>query len=93
MATEILAVGTSAANSSEVTVAAGAPVTVSLKDVAGVGAVPPSALMTINLKDDDGAFFEVGRLTAQIPATVLVGPGVYRLSRPAGNSACGAFSA
>lgn len=93
MATEILAVGTTADNSSEVTVTAGAPVTVCLKDVAGLTAVPPGCDVRILIKDDDAAFFEIGKLTAQNPATVLIGPGVYVLSRIGGGPACGAFSA
>jgi len=93
MATEILAVGTTAANSSEVTVIAGAPVTVGLKDAVGLTAVPPGCDVRILIKDDDAAYFEIGKLTARNPATVLIGPGVYILSRIGGSAACGAFSA
>lgn len=90
MATEILAVGTSAANSADVVVASGASLTVSLKDAAGptLGA---NAVVNVLLKDDVGQYFRVDRLSTAKPALVIAAAGTYRFSRVAGTS-CGVFS-
>jgi hypothetical protein len=90
MATEILAVGTTAADSSDVVVAAGEQLTVALKDAAGP-MVLGGALVHILLKDDDGAYFRVDQLSSVKPALMIVAPGTYRFSRVAGTS-CGVFS-
>lgn len=91
MATEILAVGTDAANSSDVVVAAGTPLTVALKDAAApLGA---GARVEIKIKDDDGEYFYVESLISpQKSSLVIYGAGTYRFSRLAGTS-CGVFSA
>jgi hypothetical protein len=93
MASQILAAGSGAANSSEVTVTAGTPVTVFLKDAVGIEGVPAGADVRVKVKDDAGAFFQIGKLTAEQPATVLIGPGVYIFSRTADSSACGVCTA
>lgn len=93
MATELLAVGTTAADSGDLVVSAGTPVTVSLKDAAGP-VVAAGANVLIQLKDDDGQYFTVGTLSSPEKgriATVIYGPGTYRFSRLAGTS-CGVFS-
>lgn len=91
MATSLLAVGTTAADSSDLVVAAGTPVTVSLKNTAAP--VPIEAKVNISLKDDAGAYFVVGNLTGEWNkhATSITAPGTYRFSRVAGAS-CGVFS-
>jgi hypothetical protein len=91
MATNILSVGTTLANSSDVVVAAGTPLTVCLKDAAGT-AVEPGARVDIQLKDDVGSYFRVDQLNRGKPAVQITAPGTYRFSRPAGVS-CGVFSA
>lgn len=92
MATQILAVGTTAVDSSDVVVAAGTPLTVSLKDAAGPR-VAPGAVVEIKLKDDAGEYFWVDALNSgSKPALVIYGAGTYRFSRLAGTS-CGVFSA
>jgi cytochrome oxidase Cu insertion factor (SCO1/SenC/PrrC family) len=91
MATEVLAVNTTAANSSDVTIAAGDQLTVSLKDAAGP-TVGLAARVDIQLKDDDGEYFTVATLSGGKPSLVIVGAGTYRFSRAAGTS-CGVFSA
>lgn len=91
MATEILAVGTDAANSADVTVEAGTPLTVALKDASGPG-VAAGARVQILLKDDAGEYFYVETLNERARALVIYGPGTYRFSRLAGAS-CGVFSA
>jgi hypothetical protein len=91
MATEVLAVNTTAANSSDVTIAAGDQLTVCLKDAAGT-TVALAARVDIQLKDDAGQYFTITTLSGGKPALVIVGAGTYRFSRPAGAS-CGVFSA
>jgi hypothetical protein len=86
MAAELLSTASTAANSSDVTVTASAPVTVCMKDQAD-----PRALINILLKDEDGAYHKVGELTPAQHRLVITGPGLYRLSRVAGYT-CGAFS-
>lgn len=90
MATEILPVGTSAVYSSDVTVAAGDQLTVSLKDAAGPD-LPPLAQADLQLKDDAAQYFTVAVLTVSKPAFVIAAAGVYRFYRPGGVS-CGVFS-
>ena len=90
MATEILAAGTTDANSGDVTVVAGTPLTVALKDAAGKF-VAPGAHVEIQLKDDAGQYFWIDELTSGDPAKVIIGPGTYRFVRRAGTS-CGVFS-
>lgn len=90
MATEILAVGMDAADSSDVTVASGDVLTVAVKDVAPP-LVDQNALVDVQLKDDDDNYFNIDILEAGRPALVL-SAGTYRFSRRAGGS-CGVFSA
>lgn len=91
MATEILAIGVTAANSSDVTIASGNQLTVALKDVDG-SIVSGSAWVEIQLKGDNGQYFTVAVLNGTTPALVINGAGTYRFSRAAGVS-CGVFSA
>jgi hypothetical protein len=90
MATELLAVGTTAASSSDLVVVAGTPATVALKNTAAP--VPAGASVRIEIKDDAGAYSAIGELTGHNIAAVIAGPGSYRFSRVAG-VACGVFSA
>lgn len=91
MATELIATGSTAANSSDVVIADGASLTVGLKGQTG-----PNARVIIKLKDDGGAYNNIGgaggELTSDRPSVVLAGPGTYRLSRIAG-ATCGVYSA
>ena len=91
MATTILSVGTTAANSADVVVEAGTPLTVALKTAAGPN-IATSAQVDILLKDDAGQYFRVDSLTGAKRAVVINGAGTYRFSRKAGE-ACGVFSA
>lgn len=90
MPTELLAVGTTAASSTDLVVEAGEPVTVCLKDAAGPR-LDNAARVHIEIKDDDGQYIYVETLTGSRPALVLFGAGTYRCSRQAGAS-CGVFS-
>lgn len=87
MPSEILATANTAANSADVVVAAGTPITVCLKGVDGF-----KAAISIKLKDDAGNYTEVGSLAPATPAICITAPGTYRFSRAAGNN-CGVFRA
>jgi len=87
MPTQILATASTALDSADVVVAAGAPVTVCLK-----GLVDGNARVRIALKDDAGAYQDVGELNSRGPALVITAPGTYRFTRAAGGQ-CGVFSA
>lgn len=91
MATEILAVAATAAVSSDVTIAAGEQLTVSLKTTNG--SPPPSnSVVIIKLKDDSGAYNAIEqRLTALTPSFVIAAAGTYQFARQAG-AAVGVFS-
>lgn len=82
---ELLAVGTTDANSADLVVAAGSTNTVCLKGYT------QNALCVVQLKDDGGAYIAVDELTSSKPRLVLP-PGTWRVSRMAGAS-CGAFNA
>ena len=86
MATEILATASTAANSADVVVAAGTPLTVSLKGVAD-----GQALVVVLLKDDAAAYNVVGAIRSHAPALTISAPGTYRFTRVAGGT-CGVFS-
>lgn len=91
MPSEILAVGTTAANSTDQVVSAGTPLTVCLKDSAGPSS-GNNAEVEILLKADNAEYFKVASLTSREPALMIVAPGTYRFSRIAGRDACGVFS-
>lgn len=92
MATQILSIGTTAANSADVVIAAGAQLTVALKDVAGPS-LHTEARVQIMLKDDAGQYFRVDELRwPDRPALVIQAAGTYRFARIATGAACGVFS-
>jgi len=87
MATQILATASGAADSADITVVAGTPLTVALKG-AEFG-----AHVDVKLKDDAGVYRTVANLTPSQNngSGVITGPGVYQFSRRSGT--CGVFSA
>lgn len=89
MATEILAIGTSDANSSDVVVSS--TLTVGLKTSAGPQ-VDGSANVLLQLKDDGGQYFTVDVLNQAKPAVLIAAAGTYRFRRLS-SSSCGVFSA
>lgn len=89
-AVQILAPGTTAANSTDVVVAAGATVTVSLYTAAG-GALPSGVTCLITKTNPSATYSETGQVLSSVPSSVtgesrtaraLVGPGTYRIERP-----------
>ncbi len=91
MATEVLAINTTAASSSDVTIASGDQLTVCLKDAAGPS-VGAAARVDIQLKGDNSEYFTIATLSNAKPGLVITGAGTYRFTRAAGVS-CGVFSA
>lgn len=85
MAAELIATGTSAAESGDQTVASGATL------VLGVKSADDQALAIIELYDGAN-YIPIRNLTRQDPAWQVVGPATYRVRRVAGGS-CGVFSA
>ena len=90
MATQLLAVGSTAASSADLVVAPGSPVTVCLNSASGPLTLG-DARMEIQFKDFAGQSFTVEALTCRSPAMTIIGAGTYRFTRPAG-PACGVFS-
>lgn len=90
MATQLLAVGTTAADSADITAAAGTPVTLFLKGSAD-GPADSAAVCEIKVKDSAGLYHKIGELNgreAGKACVVIDGPGTFRVSRVAG-AACG----
>lgn len=88
MATEILEVGATAAQSTEIVLADGEAASVHMKGQTG-----PDAKLIIQVNDDADAWHNVGPNAILSPAKTSLqinGPGTYRLDRPAG-ATCGAY--
>lgn len=85
MATELIAVGTTAANSADIVVAAGEVATIGLKVDAG-----SDAQVQIQLKDAGGGYNLIGYVGTREGAKAITAPGTYRIVRKAGVS-CGVF--
>jgi len=90
MATTILAAGTTAATSSDVTLAAGESVTLFLTGASG-GLTPESASCAVQFKRADNnytnAYFMEG--VANKNTARFDGPVIFRVSRPAGSASFG----
>lgn len=87
-AAEVLAYGTTAANSTDITVAVAdaRPTRVCLKGSAE--GVPPGELaqVVIEAEDEDGFFWPIGSITGTGPLSmVLEAQGIYRATRVAAN--------
>jgi hypothetical protein len=90
MATEVLAIGTGATSSADVTLASGAQMTVALKDVAGPEVF--GGRVKVQLKADNNEYFDVDELTAPgRHALVIIGAGTYRFTRILESPSCGVF--
>lgn len=89
-ASAIVASGTAAANSSDITIADGASALLSLFTVTGQ-AIHPGCCASIQYKSSNGEFFEVqdGVLDHAKPCAILHGPGVFRVVRKASTIAFG----
>ena len=83
--TTAIAIGATYAESSDLTVISGLPVTVGM-----MGATSASAGIQIFAKSPDGNYQKVGDLDFAKPVKVIDGPGTYKMVRNAGAS-CGAW--
>jgi hypothetical protein len=90
-ATELLAIGNTAATTDPLDIEAGDVVAVCLK--AEGGDIPAGASILIKLVDDDSNEYKVGRLTPSDPSLVLSVPGSYVFERLAGSKNVGVFRA
>lgn len=80
----IIADGTTEANSSDFTLAAGETTTISLR-----GTIPTTAMVRIQCKQSDGSYTDFGTLTSQFPVVVLTAVGVFRVVRRANAASFG----
>lgn len=80
----IIASGTTAADSAEFTLAAGDSTVLLL-----TGTPASDARAVVRIKAADGTFHRAGELTGQYPAQSLTGAGTYKVSKVASSSAYG----
>lgn len=89
MPTALIAPTTAAANSTDVTLAAGQEANLGLYTAAG-GPVPAGVVATIARRNPSGTYDHTGNiLTSQKPNAVLSGAGIYRIQKPATDVAIG----
>lgn len=84
--TEILAIGTSDATSSDFTLT-GESTSLLLTTTSGV-ITSNTGFAEIQVKNTAGLYLTIGRLDSKTPMLVLSAPGIYRVSRTTGGS-CG----
>lgn len=89
MATQLLAAGTSEADSSTFTLVDGATATIMLKPAAGKVSVPLQALVRIQHQNAAGAWVHNTDLFGSVGSAVVSGAGTYRVHRPAQRFAVG----
>lgn len=86
----ILAAGTTAADSTEVSLATGVHAVLAL--IGSDGAIPADAYLAVQYEGSDEAFYTAAVLSASNPVHRLIGPGVWRVSRTVVSSAVGVDS-
>ncbi len=84
MATELLPVASGAVNSADFTIAAGESATICRKD-ATAPAIDRDNSISIQLKDDAGAYWDVHSLIGEEVACIISGAGTYRVRRVCGS--------
>ena len=85
---ELISIGTTQADSSDFTLAAGETATLFLKDAAGPQLANDS-YAEIQIKAANGEYFFIGGLNCREPAKNLYGAGTYRVRRMASVSGFG----
>jgi len=85
--TQLLAIGTGAATSSDLTIAEGGSSVLVLKGTNGV--IPLDCKVAVQAKGDDGLYYTVDTLTHAKRSFVIDAKGVYRVSRAASSAAVG----
>lgn len=84
---ELIASGTTEADSADFTLTAGTSATLYLKDAAG-SSVPPLSTAEVQIKSGT-EYFTVGTLNIRAPAQVLTAVGTFRVRRMASAAAFG----
>lgn len=87
MATQILALGSAAADSGDI--AFTGPTTVALKTTGGSQVL--GGVILVKIKGDDSNYYPFGKLSKNAPVLTIVGAGTYRFSRVASDFTVGAF--
>lgn len=85
--TQLLAIGTGAATSSDLTIADGGSSVLVLKGTNGV--IPLDCMVHVQAKGDDSVYYTVDTLHYGKRSFVLDAKGVYRVSRAASSAAVG----
>lgn len=87
MPTSIITTGTTDDVSADITLAAGTPTTISLRDAAGP-VLDSQCRAVIQVKTSDGQYMSAdgGMLTGVAPQKVIDGPGTFRVQKFAGPS-------
>lgn len=85
--TQLLAIGTGAGTSSDVTIAAGESITLALKGT--LGKIPLLARVHVQAKGDDAVYYTVDTLDAAKRSCQITAKGVYRVSRAPSSEAVG----
>ena len=85
---ELIAAGTTEADSADFTLASGDQATLFLKDAAGPQVLADAAAI-VQITGAAGAYFSVGVINAATPAKVLAAPGTYRVKRLASSASFG----
>lgn len=86
--TSINASATAANTSGDITVSAGVPTTIYLRDADGAS-LPLDATARLEIKTSDGQYVTLAQLDTGRPALVIDGPGVYRVVKGSGSTAFG----
>ena len=77
---ELIAVGTAQADSADFTNTSGTDLAIFLKTAASQ-TLPNDAKALIQVKSSEGAYFDIGVLTAVEPMRLLSAPGTFRVRR------------
>lgn len=83
MATELLPIAGTAANSGDVVLADGESAILGLKDADGKG-ISRGGQMAVFLKADNNQYVQIDSINRSKPAIVVYGPATYRLTRREG---------
>lgn len=85
---ELIAAGTTLANSADITLAAGESATIFLKSGSGP-TVDTAARAAVQIKSSGAAYFTIGELDRATPVVVIDAPGTYRVQRMASSASVG----
>lgn len=81
---ELLAVSSTAANSTDFILTEGGQATLLLKDGTTNAVLQKGATANIMVKTSGGVYMQLGQLNSDTPMQVINGAGTYRVTKPAG---------